>query len=848
MEPHTPMMQQYLAIKADHPDTLLLYRMGDFYELFYEDARLAAPVLDIVLTQRGQSAGEPIPMAGVPVHSVESYLARLIQAGFKVAICEQMESAGGGKGPIRRQVVRTITAGTVTEEALLKPHVANYLVAVAPWLRARGQPTSFGLAALDLSTGALVVASLQSLSQLVIELSRIDPAEILLPQPGSEQRQQDQEMLPGWMNRVTWRPAWQFEPEQAAQTIRNHFGVVTLAGLAIDHCPDCQAAAGALLTYCRETQQGALSHITILTRLEFDDAVILDETCRRNLEINASLGSGERQHSLVGVLDRSCTAMGSRLLSQWFNRPLRDLAAIRARQDAIEWLLHHITERQTVRERLKGLHDLERIVGRVVLQRASPLDLGRLRLILETLPLLQQPLQTSGATLPSLLVVVGDALSGERHQQLAQRLRQALADDPLPLQRRDSAIIRAGFHDELDQVRAMALDGKHFLANFEAEERRRTGIQTLKIKYHRLFGYTIEITNSHLDKVPVRYQQRQTMTNAVRFVTPELKEMEERILNAEDRSNELEEQLFQQLLQQCAAEVVPLQQSAGALATLDVLALLAEQAAVMNYVRPLVDDGEQIMIEQGRHPVIEVLLRDGSFVPNDLHLNRHDRRLMLLTGPNMAGKSTFMRQAALIVLMAHTGSFIPARQARIGLVDRIFTRVGATDDLARGHSTFMMEMVETSVILRQATPRSLIILDEIGRGTSTSEGLALARAVTEHIHTVCRARTIFATHFHELTDMATLSPGIVNYRAEVKEWRDQVLFLHTVVPGAADHSYGIHVAQLAGIPVTVIDRARELLAWLEQHKLAGAVARKRPRQIALFSEQEPSDVPSQQTD
>ncbi|MBF0125559.1 MAG: DNA mismatch repair protein MutS, partial [Magnetococcales bacterium] len=692
---------------------------------------------------------------------------------------------------------------------------------------------TIGLAALELSTGELVVAALQSLAQVGVELARLQPAELLLPQEWLEHKPH-QEALQSWLQRVTRRPSWQFEPDQAAQVIRNHFGVVTLAGFAIDQLPSCQAAAGALLAYCRETQQGALSHISSITQLDFADAVILDESCRRNLEINSSLSDGERRHSLVGVLDDCCTAMGSRLLSQWLNRPLRDLEAIRTRQDAVEWLWCHHSERSKIRDLLKGLHDLERILGRIVLQRASPLDLGRLRSILELLPGIQQTLQAE--ELPSLLAVLRQALGGVAHQELAHLLRRALADDPLPLQRRDGPVIRSGFHNELDQVRAMALDGKQFLANFESEERDRTGIGSLKIKYHRLLGYTLEVTNSHLNKVPAHYQQRQTMTNAARFVTPALKEMEERILNAEDRCNELEEQLFGQLLQQCAAQVMLLQQSAGALATLDVVTLLAQQAVTLDYVRPVVDDGEQILIEQGRHPVVERLLRDHDFVPNDLHLNRSDRRLMLLTGPNMAGKSTFMRQMALIVLLAHTGSFVPARRAHIGRVDRIFTRVGAADDLARGHSTFMMEMVETAAILRQATPRSLIILDEIGRGTSTSEGLALARAVTEYIHSSCRARTLFATHFHELTDMAAAIPGIVNYRAEVKEWRDQVLFLHTVVPGAADHSYGIHVAQLAGVPAPVIQRAQELLLWMEQHKLAAAVVKKRPQQIALFEE------------
>jgi DNA mismatch repair protein MutS len=806
---HTPMMQQYLAIKAEHPDTLLFYRMGDFYELFFEDAKVAAPVLDIVLTQRGHSAGDPIPMAGVPFHSVQGYLKKLIEAGFKVAICEQMELPGAGtsKGPLKRAVVRTVSAGTLTEEDLLDPRSHNYLVAIAPPVR-EGDPVA--LAAMELSTGEFFVCALPDWEAVATELGRTVPAELVIPDGWSPVPE-----LTPWNRYITRRHAMDFDIRLAGQRIMEQFHVTTLAGFGLEDAPRLHAAAGALLAYAQATQNGALTHVTGLTRLRLDDAVILDESCRRNLELHANLRDGGREHSLLGLLDITGTPMGSRLLAQWLNRPLRHVEAIRARHDAVSWLLTHSPERRTIREALQRVHDLERILGRIALKRATPRDLGKLRATLDAFPILCRNLGDSpqDPALPSLLAILADAL--DTHGPLQARLHAALADDPLPLRLQESDVIRTGFHPPLDTVRLLATDGKEFLARFEANERKQTNIPSLKIRYHRTFGYAIEVTNSHVDKVPAHYQRRQTMTGAVRFVTAELKEAEESILNAEEHKVALEAQLFQQLVEELGEHHPALQRSAGAMATLDVLAAFAEQAASMGYCRPVVTQGDRIDIRRGRHPVVEselkAQLHNNAFVANDVALDQQQQRLILITGPNMAGKSTYMRQLALIVLMAHAGSFVPAESAHISVVDRIFTRIGASDDLARGQSTFMTEMIETACILRQATQHSLVILDEIGRGTSTREGLAIARAVAEYLHSHCRARALFATHFHELTDMGIPGSGIVNYRAEVREWEQEVLFLHTIIPGAADRSYAIHVARLAGIPPAVLQRATEIL-------------------------------------
>ncbi|MBF0180472.1 MAG: DNA mismatch repair protein MutS [Magnetococcales bacterium] len=823
---HTPAMAQYWAIKAEYPETLLFYRMGDFYELFFDDAKEAARVLDIALTQRGAYAGEPIPMAGVPARALDDYLRKAVLAGHKVAICEQMEPPGQGKGPVRREVVRVVTRGTLTEDALLTPRQNNFLAAVVPPEKKR-RGHGPGLAVLELSTGQFLAGEPGSWDEAAARLSALDPAEILAPRGWEIPAE-----LTGWSERITPWGEWAFHPQQAETLLKDHFRTLTLQAFGVADAPACLAAAGALIAYCRETQKAALPHITGLTRIMAGETMILDHACRRNLEINASLRTGERHGSLIGALDATVTAMGGRLLSQWLNQPLQDPERIRARQAGVAWLLERHGAREGIREAIKGVHDLERLVSRLSMGRAGPRDLAGLRESLARLPGLRGHLD---AVDTPILAEAAHRLTG--HEPLLERLLATLTDAP-PLRVADGGVIREGFHAELDQYRLMALDGKTFLADMEKTERERLGIPSLKIKFHQAFGYTLEIPRTHTAKIPYDYRIQQTMTNAIRYVTPELKELEEKILNAQERMGTLEQELFVALVAEMAQAAPALRATAHALATLDVLAAFAHLAERRGYVRPELNSGTGIHIRQGRHPVVESLMGMGEFTPNDVDLEAEEARIALITGPNMGGKSTFMRQTALIVLMAHAGSFVPAREARIGLTDRLFTRVGATDDLAGGQSTFMVEMTETAYILHHATPRSLVILDEIGRGTATLDGLAIAWAVIERMHSAIRCRTLFATHFHELTQLEPLLPGVFNLTVAVKEEKGEILFLHTIRAGAADRSYGIHVAELAGLPRSVTERAREVLTRLEaettSHRQVASA-----RQLSLFADTTP---------
>ncbi|MBF0165577.1 MAG: DNA mismatch repair protein MutS [Magnetococcales bacterium] len=836
---HTPAMAQYLAIKADYPDMLLFYRMGDFYELFFDDAKEAARVLEVTLTQRGVSAGEPVPMAGVPARALDEYLKRAVLAGCKVAICEQMEPPGVGKGPVRREVVRVVTRGTLTEELLLAPRQDNFLVAVAPSLAGRGKKggEEMGVAALELSTGQFQVAAPGSWDAAAAALSALNPAEIILPRGWEPPAG----LLP-WPERITRRGEWEFDPSQAAEVLREHFRVATLAGFGVEESLVCLAAAGALIRYCRETQKAALVHVTGLSRTRANEAMILDDTCRRNLELQVALRTGERHGSLLGALDVTVTPMGGRLLSQWLNHPLQDLVRIRSRQASVAWLLANHPEREAIRGELKGIPDLERLIGRVAMGRATPRDLGALRDSLTRLPAIVRQLPGDVVATPHVrLVELAQRLAG--HEPLRQRLADTLTDDP-PSRPADGAVIRAGVHAELDQCRLLAVDGKGVLGELEKRERERLGIASLKIRYHQSFGYTLEIPRTQTGKVPYEYRIQQTMTNSVRYVTPELKELEEKILNAEERMAVLEAELFAVLIAEVAAGISGLQRMARALAALDVLAAFACLAERYDYCCPEINTGTEIRIRQGRHPVVEILgCRE--FTPNDAQLDAEERRVALITGPNMGGKSTFMRQVALITLMAHIGSFVPAAEARIGLTDRIFTRVGAADDLAGGQSTFMVEMTETAYILNHATPRSLVLLDEIGRGTSTLDGLAIAWAVIERVHSAIRCRTLFATHFHELTQLERLLPGLFNLTVAVLESGGEIRFPHRIAPGAADRSYGIHVARLAGLPRSVTGRAEELLARLEsaapQERPASHPAATR-KQLSLFRDPDPQII------
>ncbi|MEG3640246.1 DNA mismatch repair protein MutS [Magnetococcus sp. PR-3] len=803
---HTPMIAQYLKIKAAYSETLLFFRMGDFYELFFEDAKQAAEALNIALTTRGKSAGDPIPMAGIPVHALDNYLHKLVTSGFKVAICEQMEPPGKNKGPVRREVVRTVTPGTLTEENLLSACENNYLVSYQP--ASKKQPHA--LAALDLSTGEFFTLTLENHDHVAAEISRLEPAELLIPDTLD-----DIEGLKSWQKCLTRRGSWSYDAHEGSRVLLEHFSVKNLESFGVEDSPACQAACGALIHYCRETQKEALPHITGLARLHQQEGMVLDETCRRNLELNFSLKDGSRKISLLGIMDRCVTSMGSRLLAQWINRPLQSVAAIATRQESVSWLRENLATYQSMRDQLRQVHDLERFLSRIALRRAGPRDLGGLRQTLHRLPELYDaltPAQGQTLAVPSLLRVLADHFTG--HETLAKQLAEQLAEE-LPLQLKDGNVIRPGYDEELDKLRSLGKDGKGFLAQLEADEREKTGIPSLKVKYHRSFGYTLEVTKTHLDKVPERYIQRQTMTNAVRYVTEDLKTYEEQVLTAEEKMLQREQSLFEAIAEQVAGHAEALQATAKAVATLDVLVNFAHLAEQNNYCRPLVQEGTIIEINQGRHPVVEQFSEE-PFVPNDIRLDTK-QRTGLITGPNMAGKSTIMRQVALIVLMAHTGACVPAESAKISRVDRIFTRVGASDDLAGGRSTFMVEMTETAHILHHATDASLVILDEIGRGTSTYDGLSIAWAVAEHIHVRCKAKTLFATHYHELTALESQLDGVFNLTVEVKEWQDQILFLHTITRGAADRSYGIHVAQLAGLPKSVTRRAREVLADLEEN-------------------------------
>lgn len=834
---HTPMMVQYFTLKSAHPDCLLFYRMGDFYELFHDDAKVAAPLLDIVLTQRGLSAGEPVPMAGVPVHAMKNYLARLVNAGHRVAICEQMEPPGQNKGPVRREVIRVVTPGTLTEEEFLSPRNNNFLAALAVDGK---NPQRSAIAGLDLSTGLFQVILADNWDLAASELSCLEPAEVILPQEWEAPA-----ALRGWMGRATRKPDWMFDTVQARETLLDHFGAISLEGYGIEGEPLCQAAAAALLHYCRETQKEALGHIIGLKRLFAGDALILDEICRSHLEINVSQRDGRRQGALLGAMDQTVTAAGGRLLAQWLNRPLQRLGEIRGRQEGVAWLLSQYKQRQNIRESLRAVHDLERLLARIALHRASPRDAGALRETLAVIPEIHRQLLATEEgspwekdSPPSLLVVLREAITG--FDALRQRLEQVLADT-LPANLKDGQVIREGINPEIDKLRAMVRDSRGYLLALEAREREATGIPSLKILHHRTFGYLIEVGNSHREKVPYHYLHKQTMANAIRYATPELKEEEERLLDADQELAELEFALFTELCQEIAVRVADLQQTAAALATLDVLASFAETAEQRDYCRPQLAEEPGIFLRQGRHPVVERFTKE-PFVPNDTHLDGKEQVLALITGPNMAGKSTLMRQVALIVLMAHTGSFVPAREARIGLVDRIFTRIGAADDIAGGRSTFLVEMTETAHILHHAGPRSLVILDEIGRGTATYDGLAIAWAVVEYLLAHCGSQTLFATHYHELTELERLRPGVVNYTVEVKEWQEKILFLHTIARGAADRSYGVHVAQLAGLPPQVVSRANEVLAELEKTppRAARATASRGPgrklRPLPMFEE------------
>jgi DNA mismatch repair protein MutS len=795
---HTPMMQQYMSIKAEYPDMLVFYRMGDFYELFYDDARRAAELLDITLTARGKSGGSPIPMAGVPYHAAESYLAKLVRKGESVAICEQVGDPATSKGPVERKVMRVVTPGTLTDEALLSEARDNLVAAIA--FGGEG----IGLAWLDLAGGRFRLTELSDQEALAAELERLRPAEILVDEEHSGGPRFADEV------RVRERPPWHFDLDSATRLLCAQFATRSLTGFGCDPFPLGISAAGALLQYVNDTQKTSLPHLTAITVEQQGDAVVMDGPTRRNLELEESI-TGHHQHTLAGVMDRCRSPMGSRLLRRWIQRPLRNAETLRGRYQAVETLL---LERATepLQQRLRGIGDIERILARVALRSARPRDLAQLGAALARVPDLKSLLKPlESPLLQALRQSVGD------HGAERDLLGKAIVENP-PVVIRDGGVIAAGFDDELDELRGIADNADRFLLDLETREKARTGIPTLKLGYNRVHGYYIEISKAQAGNAPSDYLRRQTLKAAERFITPELKEFEDKVLSARERALAREKHLYEGLIDSLTASLGALQETSAAIAELDVISAFAERANTLSLSKPEIVDKPRIDIRGGRHLVVEQVI-DAPFVANDLSLDS-ENRLLVITGPNMGGKSTYMRQAALITVLAHIGSFVPADSLSIGPVDRIFTRIGASDDIAGGRSTFMVEMTETATILNNATDASLVLMDEIGRGTSTFDGLSLAWAAAHHMGEQIRAFTLFATHYFELTALAEEIPACSNVHLDATEHKGQLVFLHAVKPGPANQSYGLQVASLAGVPPAVIRRARRYLATLETQQVS----------------------------
>jgi DNA mismatch repair protein MutS len=839
--PTTPMMQQYHEAKRAAGDALLLFRMGDFYELFFDDAKTAARLLGLALTSR-EKGENPVPMAGFPYHQLDSYLAKIIAAGHRAAICEQVEDPKLAKGLVKREVTRVVTPGTLTDDALLRPEASNFLAAVVlPSGREKLNTAHAGLAWVDVSTGRFYATTFAT-EQLADQLARIGPAEILVCD-------EQVESLPDFVEKtaITRRPVWTFGHKSGIEALTKHFGTHGLEGFGFDAqtaSTDVSAvrAAGAILDYLAETQKASLAHVDRLLPYSSATRLAIDTATRRSLELTANSRDGRREGSLLGTLDRTVTCLGARMLADWLSAPLTDVAAIDERLDAVGELVFDAALTAQLRESLRQIYDLQRLLARITTGRASPRDLSFVCHTLSCLPKVKAKLTGRASPLLQQIEARLDLCADVRGP-----LEMALADD-CPLVARDGGFIRSGFRADLDELRSLMAGGKQWMAEYQAAEAKRTGIPSIKVGFNQVFGYYLEITHTHRDRVPTEYIRKQTLKNAERYITPQLKEYEERVLSAEQKAKDLEFELFLQLRELVTRAANRLQATADALAELDVLAAFAELARSRNYVRPTMVVESILDIDGGRHPVLDITEPDGTFVPNGVQCGARseERRarseeqdalaedsllvprpsILLITGPNMAGKSTYIRQTALLVLMAQMGSFVPARRATIGVADRIFARVGASDELARGQSTFMVEMTETARILNTATRHSLVILDEIGRGTSTYDGISLAWSIIEHIHESIGCRTLFATHYHELTDLEGPLPGVRNLNVAVKEWEDHVVFLHEIVPGAADKSYGIHVAQLAGVPRSVNQRAREVLHWLEsQHDAADQSAK-----------------------
>ena len=831
----TPLMRQYSAIKQRHPNALLFFRLGDFYELFFEDAVVAAKELQITLTSRNKEKGTAIPMCGVPYHAAEGYIAKLIRRGFRVAICDQMEDAREAKKLVKREVTRVVTPGTAIDSQVLEPRENNFLASV---VRRNG---AAGLALVDLSTGdfrATEFCGDESLARLRDELDRMRPSELLLasgtPSP------LESRMGGGAIVTQTPLDEWVFGDEYGARLLRDHFRVATLAGYGLEGHPFAVAAAGAILHYVRETQRGSLTHLDGIRFYQQQDSLVLDPATLRNLELVEPVFGESRAATLLGVLDHCATSLGARKLKTWMLRPSIDREELTARLDAVEELAKNTIAREELRRVLGVIQDHERLLSKVTLETANARELLALKQSVRPLPILRTYLKHFQAERIGVLHGQLDELT-----DVHELLEKSIHPEP-PVLLSEGGMIRPGFHAELDELRDLGQNSKQLLAQIESRERERTGIASLKVRFNNVFGYYIEISKANMHLAPPDYERKQTLVNAERFTTPELKELEVKILDAEERSHTLERDLFVGIRRQVGSHASRIRMTAAVLAELDVLTCFAHLAAEREYHRPEFSDDSELLIQEGRHPVIERIVEEGQigkFIPNDLYMNGGEDLLLIVTGPNMGGKSTYLRQAAQIALMAQMGSFVPAGRAKLPIFDRIFTRIGASDNLARGRSTFMVEMTEAAAILNTATPRSLVLLDEVGRGTATFDGLAIAWAVVEYLLTHTHAKTLFATHYHELTELADLLPGVKNYHVSVKESGSNIIFLRKVEPGSADKSYGIEVARLAGLPITVIERAREILTRHEQseHTLSERLAAHKharetgPVQLTIFT-------------
>lgn len=826
------MMRQYNEIKRQHKDSLLFFRMGDFYELFFEDAKFASKVLGITLTSRSKGEGA-IPMAGVPHHAADSYIRKLIKAGHKVAICDQLQDPEEATGIVDRGVTRIITPGTITEDTLLEDKSNNYLIAVLE------TNTMTGLSWIDLSTGRFQVEDIRK-ETLFDEFARLNPSEVLLPEETVRNNTSFMERIRAECDGiVTARPDWEFSKDTAYRILMEHFGTASLEGFGCEDVGPALGAAGAVIQYLKETQKTSLKHIGKIQKYQADNRVLMDKATQQSLEITQTMRARDREGSLLSVIDQTKTPMGARLLREWIISPLRASAEIKYRQTGVKELSENSPLRRELRDILGNIYDIERISTKISCGRANGRDLVSLKQSLSKLPALKEKV---GFCMSDVLVSAEEQL--DVLDEVRTLIGTAIVPDPPPTIK-DGGLIREGYDAALDELKYISKNGKSWIANFQAEEIARTGINSLKVGYNKVFGYYIEVTNVNKDNIPQTYIRKQTLKNAERFITPELKEYETKVLTADERAMDLEYDLFIQIRERVSTFTARLQRTSEAIALLDVLSTLANLAVENRYIMPEITDGLELKIIDGRHPVLDRKLAGESFVPNDINLDGTQDTIMVITGPNMAGKSTYIRQVALLILMAQMGSFIPAKEAVIGTVDRIFTRVGASDELSRGQSTFMVEMNETANILNNATERSLIILDEVGRGTSTFDGVSIAWAITEYIYQHIHARTLFATHYHELTELALLFAGIKNFNIAVKEWGDEIIFLRKIVEGGTDKSYGIHVARLAGIPREVIQRARIILNNLEAATLdvngkpkfaplKTAQNSKQPAQLKLF--------------